>query len=134
MLIFFEERGLKFFKKNVWESLNFMKKYVKKIKTKNFSKDTSQCTNFCKRCTASSRFQAFRNELSVILAANEKIAFWLQKKKFLTKSKNVTSSSILINVWVDIVENHLVGLTSPFEWCRVSSIFKRCFARITGAI
>jgi hypothetical protein len=86
-----------------------MKKYVKKIKTKNFSKDTSQCTNFCKRCTASSRFQAFRNELSVILAANEKIAFWLQKKKFLTKSKNVTSSSILINVWVDIVEIHLVG-------------------------
>jgi hypothetical protein len=26
------------------------------------SKDTSQCTNLCKRCAASSRFGVFRNE------------------------------------------------------------------------
>jgi hypothetical protein len=27
-----------------------------------FPKDPSQCTNLCKRCAASSRFRAFRNE------------------------------------------------------------------------
>jgi hypothetical protein len=31
MLVFFEKKALKFFQKTIWEPLNFMEKWVKKI-------------------------------------------------------------------------------------------------------
>jgi hypothetical protein len=47
----------------------------------------SQCTNLCKRCAASSRFGRFEMN---------------RERHF--------QQSFSINVWVGIVENHLVGL------------------------
>jgi hypothetical protein len=70
-------------------------------------KDISQYMNLCKRRTGSSRFRAFREDR--ILVAEEDIP-----------SRNPRASLpavILINVWVGVVENHLVD---PYVLPRLS--------------